>query len=267
MKTNRRNFLMSAALVGSSSALVQGRSDQGARPLYKNYSTLDRVLQQPVLKRELFRSPVMIESVELLRDRDNFLCRVRSREGAGGLSIGHPFIARLSYPVFVNRLVPFFLGKDARDLDQLIYRISETSVKSQGVPFCVQLAMLEFAILDMLGNIVDKPVGLLIGEMLNPEVSIYLGHHYSNLRKLEPEKSLVLMKRDVLETRAKAIKLRAGLGDNMASDKDNAPGRTEKLIRMARKIFGDDMVLMIDGNGSYSVKEAIRIGKILEEYN
>ena len=41
----------------------------------------------------------------------------------------------------------------------------------------------------------------------------------------------------------------------------------EKLIRMAREKFGDDMVLMIDGNGSYSVKEAIRIGKLLQEYN
>lgn len=258
---------MSAALAGSASAMISGRSVQGAGTVHTDYSTLDRVLQLPVLKRERFPSPVMIESVELLRDRDNFLCRVRSRDGAEGLSIGHPFIARDSYPVFVNRLVPFFVGKDARDLDELIYRVSETSVKTQGVPFCVQLAMLEFAILDMLGNLADKPVGLLIGDMLNPEVSIYLGHHYSNLRKLEPEESLALMKRDVLETKAKAVKLRAGLGDNVASDMDNAPGRTEKLIRLAREMFGDDMVLMIDGNGSYSVKEAIRIGKILEEHN
>ena len=258
---------MSAALAGSASALVSGRLAQGIRPVNTDYSTLDRVLQLPVLKRELFTSPVMIESVELLRDQDNFMCRVRSQDGAEGLSIGHPFIARQSYPVFVNRLVPFFVGKDARDLDQLIYRVSETNVKLQGVPFCVQLAMLEFAILDMLGNIADRPAGLLIGDMLNPEVSIYLGHHYTNLRKLKPEKSLELMKRDVLETKARAIKLRAGLGDNQASDIDNAPGRTEKLIRLARGMFGDDMVLMIDGNGSYSVKEAIRIGKILEEYN
>ncbi|MDG1987930.1 MAG: enolase C-terminal domain-like protein, partial [Halieaceae bacterium] len=50
-------------------------------------------------------------------------------------------------------------------------------------------------------------------------------------------------------------------------DIDTSPGRTEKLIKMAREVFGDDMVLMIDGNGSYSVKEAIRIGRILEEYN
>ena len=76
-----------------------------------------------------------------------------------------------------------------------------------------------------------------------------------------------MMDRDRQETRAKAIKLRAGRGDNLASDIDNAPGRTEKLIRMAREKWGDEMVLMIDGNGSYAVKEAIRIGKILEEYN
>jgi len=131
----------------------------------------------------------------------------------------------------------------------------------------VQLATLEFAILDLLGNIANKPAGLLIGDLLNPEVSIYLGHHLGSFRRKEPEISLEMMAKDVEVTRAKAIKLRAGRGDNLASDIDNAPGRTEKLIRMAREKFGEDMVLMIDGNGSYSVKEAIRIGKILEEYN
>ncbi|MDX1700787.1 MAG: enolase C-terminal domain-like protein [Melioribacteraceae bacterium] len=152
-------------------------------------------------------------------------------------------------------------------MDNLIYLVSESNVKKQGVPFCVQIATLEFAILDMLGNIANKPAGQLIGDVLNPEVSIYLGHHYDNLHKLEPEVSLELMRQDVVKIKAKAVKLRAGRGDNLASDIDNAPGRTEKLIRMARDIFGDEMVLMIDGNGSYSVKEAIRIGKILEEYN
>jgi L-alanine-DL-glutamate epimerase-like enolase superfamily enzyme len=232
-----------------------------------DYAVLDKVLQQPVLKRELFSSAVIIDSVELLRDRKNFLCRVRSKDGVEGLSIGHPFIAEQSYPVFVNKLAPFFTGKDARDLDQLIYRISETSVKIQGIPFCVQLAMLEFAILDMLGNIADKPAGLLIGDLLHPEVPIYLGHHVRRFRQLEPTESLERMMKDVQTTKAKAVKLRAGRGDNLASDIDNAPGRTENLIRMAREKFGDDMALMIDGNGSYSVKEAIRIGKILEEYN
>ena len=240
---------------------------QGIRRPKTDYTRLDQVLRQPVLKRELFQDPVMIESVELLRNRNNFLCRVRSTDGAEGVSVGHPFISKQSYPVFVSKLAPFFTGKDARDLDRLIFHISESSVKVQGVPFCVQLATLEFAILDMLGAIANKPAGLLIGDLLNPDVSIYLGHHLGSLRKKEPELSLELMARDQQVTGAKAIKLRAGRGDNLASNIDNAPGRTEKLIRMAREEFGDRMVLMIDGNGSYDVEEAIRIGKILEEYD
>lgn len=270
MKNSRRDFLRSAALAGGSAAVLPLSSScsrsQGKLPV-PDYAELDRILQLPVLKRELFPAPVIIEKIELLRDRNSFICRVHSRDGAEGVSIGHPFISKNSYPMFMNILIPYFTGKDARDLDDLIYRVSEGNVKNQGVPFCVQIATLEFALLDMLGNIAGLPAGRLLGDILNPEVSIYLGHHYSNLRKLEPEESLELMRQDALETKAKAVKLRAGLGDNLASDLDNAPGRTEKLIRMAREVFGKEMVLMIDGNGSYSVKEAIRIGKILEEYN
>jgi L-alanine-DL-glutamate epimerase-like enolase superfamily enzyme len=267
MTTDRRNFLRTAALVGCASTVAARSAAEATSPPEADYSRLNEVLTQPVLKRNLFPNPVTIESVELLRDRKNFLCRVRSTDGAIGVSVGHPFISKQSYPVFVDRLAPFFTGKDARDLDQLIYRVSEISVKVQGVPFCVQLATLEFAILDMLGTIANKPAGLLIGEMLNPEVSIYLGNHLGDFRRRAPEESLEMMDRDREETRAKAIKLRAGRGDNLASDIDNAPGRTEKLIRMAREKWGDEMVLMIDGNGSYGVKEALRIGKILEEYN
>ena len=56
-----------------------------------SYEILDSALAQPVLKRELFPDPVVIASVELLRDRGSFICRVRSTDGAEGISIGHPF--------------------------------------------------------------------------------------------------------------------------------------------------------------------------------
>lgn len=266
MKSSRRHFLKTLAITGGTPALISCNFSKSFPQSDANYELLDNTLQRPVLKKELFQSPVIIQSVELLRDRDSFICRVRSEDGDEGISIGHPFISKQSYPLFVNVLAPFFTGKDARDLDQFIHRVSETHVKLQGVPFCVQIATLEFAVLDMLGTKAGIPAGRLIGDMLNPEIKIYLGHHFSNLRILEPEVSLELMAKDAAETKAKAVKLRAGLGDNLASDKDNAPGRTEKLIRMAREIFGSEMVLMIDGNGSYSVHEAIRIGKILEEY-
>ena len=34
---------------------------------------------------------------------------------------------------------------------------------------------------------------------------------------------------------------------DIATDIDNAPGRTEKLIRLARELFGEEMVIAIDG--------------------
>lgn len=269
MKTSRRKFFSTAGLIGGYLAiqpLGSCSSSNNSKIVYPDYSVLDSALKLPVLKRELFPAPVIIETLELLKDRNNFICRVRSKDGAVGISIGHPFISKDGFPMFMNLLYPLFIGKDARDLDMLITAAAERNVKRQGIPLCVQIATIEFAILDMLGNIASKPIGQLIGDIHKPEVAIYLGTRLGELRKLEPEQSLELVYQDFLETKAKAIKIRAGVGDNSGSDKDNAPGRTEKLISMAREKFGDDMVLMIDGNGSYSVKEAIRIGKLLEEY-
>jgi L-alanine-DL-glutamate epimerase-like enolase superfamily enzyme len=270
MKTSRRNFIASAALAGGATSILGltscARLVAGEKPK-TDYATLDEAMRRPVLRRELFPDPVIIESLELLRDRNNLLYRVRSKDGPAGLSVGHPFIAKSSYPMVPTVLARHFVGKDARDLDRMIFDAHERNVKWQGIPLCVHVAAIEFAILDMLGTIASKPAGQLLGEIVNPEVSIYLGHLLPELRRLEPEESLELMHRDAIATEARAVKLRAGRGDNLATDIDNAPGRTEKLIRLAREKFGPDFTLMIDGNGSYSVKEAIRIGRILEEYS
>lgn len=267
MKTNRRKFIANAALAGSVAFLPSCETKRDDIPDSPDYSKLDEIMKQPVLKRELFSSPVIIESLELLRDRNNFICRVRSKDGAEGISIGHPFISKESYPMFNNILHRHFIGKDARDLDNLLFNAVEINVKRQGIPLNVQVATIEFAILDMLGNIANKPIGMLIGDIHHPEVSIYLGTRINELRRKTPEESLELVKQDWQDTKAKAIKLRAGAGDNLGMDNDNTSKSTEKLIKMGREMFGDDMVLMIDGNGSYSVEGAVRIGKILEEYN
>ncbi len=267
MNTNRRSFFKSALAGGATLSLPALAHSQSTDSVPDRYAKLDAVLKQPVLKRHLLPNPVIIEKIELLRDRSNCICRVKSKDGAEGLSIGHPFIAKSSWPMFQHNLHHHFHGKDARDLDQLIFNAHELNIKRQGIPLCVQIASIEFAILDMLGNIANKPAGQLIGDLVHPEVAIYLGTRLGDLRRKEPEVSLELVKQDQQETKAKAIKLRAGRGDNLGQNNENAPGRTEKLIRMAREMFGDDMVLMIDGNGTYDVKQAIRIGKILEEYN
>ena len=130
MKTSRRDFLATAALAGGSAALLPLTSRAEPTGRRVDYTALDLALKQPVLKREYFPDPVIIDTLELLRDRNNFICRVRSKDGAEGISLGHPFVSKQGYPLFKNTLHRHFVGKDARDLDHLIYLASERFVIS-----------------------------------------------------------------------------------------------------------------------------------------
>jgi L-alanine-DL-glutamate epimerase-like enolase superfamily enzyme len=273
MRTDRRHFL-ATALAGGAAAAASARfsyGSQAATPgsagaLNPRYPTLDEVLRQPVLKKELFADPVIIESLELLRYGGNFLCRVRSRDGAEGISVGHSTLGSL-YPIFVRDLQPFFLGKDARDLDLLLEKvyIYGFNFRFNGLALGIPLATIEFAILDMLGRIANKSMGQLIGEIHHPEVTVYQATEY---REKPVAESLELIERDVAEYNAHALKIK--VGGLMFMTKDihavGPAGRTETIIPLIRKTFGDDMALYADANGFYSSAEAIRVGRLLEEY-
>lgn len=278
MTLSRRRFT-SAALGGglaslpltSSCARSASSGPASAGPasaaLKSRYDKLDDVLKQPVLKKQFFSTPVIIETVELLRLNNSFLCRVRSRDGAEGISVGHSGMRTL-FPIFLHNLQPFFLGKDARELDRILEKvyIYGFNFRYNGISLGLPLATIEFAILDMLGRIAKKPVGELIGEIHNPEVGIYVATEW---REKPVEESIELIKKAVAGyPEARALKIKVGGLMFMTTDMDavGPPGRTEKLIPLVRKTFGDDMALYADSNSFYSVPEAIRVGRLLEEY-
>jgi len=266
MKTSRRKFISTAAIGGLAASTLpiscgsEAKTSFAKEVLRSRYAKIDEILKLPVLRKELFPYPVIIESIEYLRDRNNFLCRVRSKDGTEGLSAGHGSQNKTNWPV-MQGLIGSFTGKDARDLDTLI---PDPHGKQAGIPYNVTLATLEIAILDMLGNIANKPIAELLGKIINPRIGIYQGSRMGELLSLPPEESLEIVKKDLLESKAKAVKIRVGLPGQL--DKDSKAGN-EKLIRMARETFGDEMVLGCDGNNKFSVDGAIRMGKILEEYN
>lgn len=269
MKTNRRQFVKAFGGLSATlpfSTLAADATRPGTKNQNPRYAKLDEILRQPVLKRELFTSPVIIETLELLRYKDNFLCRVRSRDGAEGISVGHSGLNAL-YPIFTHNLHPFFIGKDARDLDLLLEKvfIYNFNFRYNGISIGTPLATVEFAILDMLGRIAGKSIGQLIGDIRHPEVAVYQATEY---REKSVEESLQLIKRDVAEYNARALKIKIGGLMFMTTDINavGPPGRTEKMIPLIRKTFGDQMALFADANGFYSVKEALRVGKLLEEY-
>ncbi len=272
MSTNRRGFITTAIAGGLAAALpasawvsgdaVQPESSVG-RNLHANYAKLDEVLKQPVFRRELFKDPVIIETLELLRYKNSFLCRVRSKDGAEGISVGNTSQLDVLYPIFVKRMQPFFIGKDARDIEALLEQVTvvHSNYKAQSLAIWVPLATIEFAILDMFGRMAGKSIGQLISDRIyNPQVAVYQAN---SERDISAEKTIEHLQRDVEISKAKAIKFK--LGGRM-SHPEYPVGRSEKLIPLVRKTFGDKMVISADANGSYTPAQAIPIGKLMQEY-
>ena len=133
----------------------------------ESYRILDEVLTQSILKPNLSGSPLIIDSLELLRYKNNFICRVRTKDGAEGISVSNNAQMISLYPIFLNRLQPFFIGKDARKLESLLDEVYvyKSNYKLQNLALWVPLATIEFAMLDLLGKTSQKSIGQLIGKI------------------------------------------------------------------------------------------------------
>ncbi len=260
MKMNRRRFLGYGAAAAASGmiSLSFDKADAGTVSLKK----IDAAAQQPVLKTNFFQTPVIIKSIDLLRYKDSFLCHVRSTDGAEGWSVSNNMRMVYLYPVLVQRIKPFFIGKDARDLETLVdgvYRY-RSNYKFQSYALWVPVATVEFAVLDMLGHMAGKSIGELIGDIYNRTVAVYLSPHS---RLHTAEQSVEMAQAEIEKTGIKAVKFK--IGKKMGENDEDVPGRSKKLVPLARKKLGNDTWLGVDANGGYDLKKAIQIGRLLSD--
>jgi L-alanine-DL-glutamate epimerase-like enolase superfamily enzyme len=260
MPLHRRDLLKGSAALACLAAL---RVEAG-EPAEDTLAKLDAAAAQPILDRSPFAGPVVIASMELLNNGTTFLVRVRSKDGGEGVSVANADRLRETYPVFLNRVAPFFAGKDATELESLLRELyrADSNYKLQGIALWAPQAAAEFAILDMLGKISGKSIGDLLGGVRRREVAVYRA---SGNRGNKPEDEIEYLRRLLAETGGSAIKFR--LGGRMSNSADSLPGRTEALIRLVRETFGDGVTLYADANSSYDRKHAIRVGRMLQEYN
>ena len=112
---------------------------------------------------------------------------------------------------------------------------------------------------EVLGRIVKKPMGALVGDIQRQQIPFYIA---SGRRDTTPEQEIEYLKTLVSQSGAKALKFR--VGGRMRRNADAMPGRTETLIPLVRKTFGDAMVIMADSNSSYDPPKAIEVGRLLE---
>jgi L-alanine-DL-glutamate epimerase-like enolase superfamily enzyme len=265
MQLDRRSFLagaMGTAVAGLSPVYAFERTVKNGNPGRPDVRDLDKAAALPVLKTDGLKSPVIIESIKLLKkDRDYFV-RVRSKDGAEGVSLTNPPREEYLDKILNQLVIPFFIGKDARDLENLLWELYrwKDNYKLYGLALWSPQAWVEFAILDMLGRIVGKSIGALLGDIVRQDVAFYVA---SGRRDTTPEQEAEYLQKLLQQSGAKAVKFR--VGGRMSRNADAMPGRTDKLIPLVRKTLGDAIDIHADANSSYDPPQAIKVGRMLEE--
>ncbi len=259
MKTSRRSFAKKMALGAGALSVLPGPAL--AKDTQPDDEALERAAAKPVLARQSFKDPIIIESVEMLRKARQYFVRVRSKDGAEGVSVDNGR-ADVLYPIFNQLIAPYFIGKDGRDLEDHLFGVyrQHDNYKFQGLALWCPVALVEFAILDLLGRMAGKPIGALLGGVLRTQLPFYVA---SGRRDTTPPQEIEYLKHLIEETGAKAVKFR--VGGRMNRNIDAMPGRTETLIPLTRKELGDKMVIHADANSSYDPPHAIKVGRMLED--
>lgn len=224
---------------------------------------LDEIIESRVVCLDGLTSPLIIERIELLFNHGAYLVKTVTKDGLVGLSVTNDRI-QYTYPILMKLIAPYFIGKDARNLEALLDEVYvyKNNYKMAGIPYFSCLSALELSILDLLAKARKVSLGEMFGKRIKHKANVYVA---SGNRHTTPEKELEILKARVDACGAKAIKYK--IGGRMSKNKDSLQGRSENLIYMTREFFGDKMIIHADGNGSYDVETAVRYSKILEDIN
>src|SRR4051812_25037133 len=122
---------------------------------------------------EVSRSPVRIASLELIRSGSLWFVRSRSTDGAEGLALTNGRIAYL-YPILQQLVIPYFNGKDARDLELLVdgVYLHQANYKLAGLALWCCAGYVEASLLDLLGKVARRLVADLLGGALRHEIPV-----------------------------------------------------------------------------------------------
>jgi L-alanine-DL-glutamate epimerase-like enolase superfamily enzyme len=224
---------------------------------------LNNIMEEKVVDTSRINKQVIIQSAALIHNDEGYFLRIRGRNGEEGIA---PCSERAEYLhiLLKKKIIPYIMGKDARDLENLFFEafVSDLNYKIQGLAWWCCIAWVESAILDMLAKAAGVPVTDLLGGRKRDELELYVA---SGNRHTTPEEEVDILQERVNKLGVKAIKFK--LGGRMRKNADSMAGRSEGLLHLARKHFGDDMIIHSDGNGSFDAEKAIETGRIVESIN
>lgn len=204
------------------------------------------------------KSPVAAARIELLKSGKTYFVRATSKDGATGIACVKQIDDYL--PMLTRLAMPFYIGKDVRQLESLVDEFYIAHYKMAGQALWAPHAYVEQALFDLYGKTVGKPVGALLGGVRRKRIPIYLS---GSGRETTAEQEVEVYARSLELSGAKAMKFK--IAGRMGRNADQYPGRTETMLRLARKTYPAATIIYVDANGGYNAAKAISMAPFFKE--
>lgn len=193
----------------------------------------------------------------LYKTRNTCLVEIETDDGIVGWGecYGPSAVAR----AFIeSQLASQIIGRDPFDVE-VIWEHLYNRIKDYGQTGMAIAAIsgIDIALWDIIGKTCGVPIHKLIGGAFRNEVQAYAtGLYFIDMDKVVEES--VEEAEKFVSQGFRAIKMKIGLGSHK---KDIA------RVAAVRDAIGPDVKLMVDANHCYSVPNAIRLGRMLEEFD
>jgi L-alanine-DL-glutamate epimerase-like enolase superfamily enzyme len=201
-----------------------------------------------------------IQRIETFTKDAISVCRVTTEDGASGWGQLSTYDADISAMVLHRKIAQHALGMDPAHIDTIVDRAIEANHKFPWSFVNRALSGLDTAIWDLYGRIQQKPVVELLGGKLQA-VPAYAS---SMRRDISPEDEGQRLKQLQQQHGYRAFKVRVGRVNGR--NKDQWPGRTEKLIPHIRQALGDQALIGADANSGYTPDKAIEVGTLMQDH-
>ena len=208
----------------------------------------------------------------LLTDFDMTLVVVTTEDGLQGFGEGKAAVgssgACSSIVTCIDKeLAPGLIGLDARNINEIWERMYNGTrdhyaldrgrvfpvLANRGIHVAA-MSGIDMALWDLLGKHLDTPVVQLLGGAARPDMEAYASGGWENAERIG-EQLLGYCSKGF-----KAVKMRVGIMDGTVA---NSIAR----VRAAREALGPNIKIMVDAHGTYSIPEAKRFCRGVEEAN
>ncbi|MBX6741868.1 MAG: mandelate racemase/muconate lactonizing enzyme family protein [Acetobacteraceae bacterium] len=164
--------------------------------------------------------------------------------------------AAVNKALIETQYAPRLIGRDPFDVE-VVWEDLYNRIKDYGAQgFSITaLSGIDIALWDIMGRATGLPIHKLIGGAYRKEIRAYAtGLYFTDMDRLVEEAV-----EEALEYKAqgfRAIKMKIGLGD---------PKLDFRRVKAVRDAIGPEIALAVDANHCFTVPQAIRLGRMLEE--